>query len=1262
MAARALQVVITGDPKGFQAALAKAGAATGAFAAKQKSISAKVASAGSTLTKGLTVPLVAAAAVSVKFAADFEKQMSSLGAVTEASGKTMDAFRRQALKAGADTAFSASEAAQAQIELAKGGVNASDILSGALSGALGLAAAGELELGEAAEITANALNLFGLKGSEAGHVADAMATAANETTADVADFGMALGQAGSVAKSAGLNFNQTMTALEALASNGIKGSDAGTSLKTSLIQLLKPTEKQAKLASELGLSFITQGGNMKSLSGISEMLRGKLGGMTKAQRTATLATLAGTDGVRTLTALYDAGPKKLDKWSKGLERQGTAAEVAKRKQDNLLGNLEQLKGSLETLAIIVGSALIPPLTEFAKQLTQVANTLGMAFEGLSPQMKQLVLGVAGVLAAIGPLLFVVGKIAGSFGKLRVAFSGVAAVLGAFSLPVIAVVAALAALGVGFVLAYKHSEEFRKIVDGAFSALKETVGSLADWLSTALPAAFAVLMPLVSAISARFMDLVGIVRTVIAALSPILGPVLLNVLSIAIDGVAGAVKAIGQIFRGLLTVIKGIVQLLTGILTGDFGQMWAGIKTIFSGALTALVGLVRAQFNAIATLGRIAMVLLGAGIKAGLGLVKAAVMAVVKGAIAVVKAYVNLYRAAGALYIRALTVAFRAGVGAVSAAARWVANAAVNAIKAAVGAARAAGAAVANAVAAGIRAVVGAVLGAAKAIGSAFVRGVMGMVSAATGAAKALGSALVSGWASFVGTAATIGRNIIEGLIGGIEAMAGAAADAAVNVVKGALDKAKSFLHIGSPSKVTHGYGEMFSQGFADGISARASTARKSAAGLTEGVIFDLEAGIREAERVGEAMQEAWAKQESQREIAVARRKTKKGDKKERAEAKKELRDLLKEAAHTQKLAKIELKIEGLQKLKAFRDAMTGIRNSLRDLTDTAGATFREMKEAAIDSNMNSELLALDTSFAGGLARARKGIAADPRVAELEAIRARSAGSTREAEDAEIADRMAKAKAKQLSATQRLEKAQAALQRVEASGSQRLIEQAQRRVDVAQAGVEAAATGVAQVEADQRALADQRREAELEAEIENSKAIVEDRAEAQRELIAGETEEFEHALEHRLQAEATQLAERKEGYARFVSDVKAMLAEIGLTYEPSAEDEEAFGSDGGGKGKGKGKKGKGKKGKGHHASGGSVMRRLGEWAQVSELGAELVERPREMFLPHGSRVTPASRVRERGGPLIGEVNIYEAKRLDEQALAERLGFALATRGG
>jgi TP901 family phage tail tape measure protein len=333
----------------------------------------KVALAGAAIG-GATV--AAGLIYATKKAAEFEEQMSALSAVTGATSKQMDRFSKQAMKAGADTKFSALEAAEAQTALAKGGLSVAQIMRGGLRSALALAAAGELDLATAAEATVNAIKLFGLRGKDAMKVADGFATAANRTTADVGDFALALKMGGSAAKAANMSFEETTVALMALAEVGIKGSDAGTSLKAAIAQLVAPSEKQQKVMSKLNLEFFDQQGNMLSLVDTAAMLRDRLSGLTNEQRLQAIRTVAGTDGMRTLLALYDAGPAKIGRMREEVEKSGTAADVARKKQDNLKGSLERLRGGVETLGIQIGTAMTPGLRRAADELDAFVGDVG----------------------------------------------------------------------------------------------------------------------------------------------------------------------------------------------------------------------------------------------------------------------------------------------------------------------------------------------------------------------------------------------------------------------------------------------------------------------------------------------------------------------------------------------------------------------------------------------------------------------------------------------------------------------------------------------------------------------------------------------------------------------------------------------------------------------------------------------------------------------------------------------------------------------
>ena len=365
-----------------------------------------------------------AAAASVKKSMAFNAQLSELKAVTKASAADMKRMSTAALELGAKTGVGATKAAQAMTELAKGGLNTEKTI-GALKGTIALAQAGSLDLGVAAETVANALNLFKLGGEDATMVADSLANAANATTADVTFFAQGLAQGGAAAKAAGLDFQQTTVFLEAMAANGFKsGSDAGTSMKTALIQLANPTAKAQAAAAKLGVTFFDQQGQLKPLPTLAKDLGNAFKGMSDRQKLATAAQIAGTDGMRALLALADQGPNKLREFARANAQTGTAAAVAAEKQNNLAGSLQKLGANIETVAIQVGDQLEPALKDAADALNdfiaagggdQIASGFSSLFTVARTSLSALIFGFAGLAGIIGKVAWGLDKI--TFGKL-----------------------------------------------------------------------------------------------------------------------------------------------------------------------------------------------------------------------------------------------------------------------------------------------------------------------------------------------------------------------------------------------------------------------------------------------------------------------------------------------------------------------------------------------------------------------------------------------------------------------------------------------------------------------------------------------------------------------------------------------------------------------------------------------------------------------------------------------------------------------------
>ena len=388
------------------------------------------ATAGDSLSRVATgLGLLAAArgigglfAGAVGSAADFESAVSAIGAVSGATGTELDALRDKALQLGKDTAFGASEAAGAIEELAKAGVSVEDILNGAADGATALAAAGGVGIPQAATVIANSLNQFGLAGDQATHVADLIAAAAASSSADVLTIGEALNYVGTAAESLNIPLEDTVTAIAAMADVGITGSRAGTALNSALSSLAAPTDKARQAIADLGLDVYDAAGNFRDFPTLLEEVARATAGLTEEQRNAALQGIFDENGLRAVNALLktqeegaDAAGKSWKDYSANVNVSGAAADQAGKRLDNFKGSLEQLRGSIETAAIMVGTLFLPALREIVDAATAAVN----AFIGLPEPIQALVAGAgiaAAAMAGLAGAMVLVGPRLAEFGQ------------------------------------------------------------------------------------------------------------------------------------------------------------------------------------------------------------------------------------------------------------------------------------------------------------------------------------------------------------------------------------------------------------------------------------------------------------------------------------------------------------------------------------------------------------------------------------------------------------------------------------------------------------------------------------------------------------------------------------------------------------------------------------------------------------------------------------------------------------------------------
>ena len=436
---------------------------------------------GKVLSTAVTLPLLGIAATSIKVGNEFQAQMSRVQAIAGATGGELDKMKRQAIELGAKTAFSAKEAAQGMENLASAGFQVNEIMD-AMPGVLDLAAVSGGDVAASSEAMASSLRAFGLEAGQAGHVADVFARAAADTNAETVDMAEAMKYVAPVAHSMGLSLEETAASIGIMADAGIKGSQAGTTLRGALSRIAKPTKAMVKSMDQLGVSFYDANGKMIPLREQIAQLKTATAGLTQEERNRHLVTLYGQNSLSGMLALLDAGPEKLDKMTNALiNSDGAAREMAETMQDNLASKIEQMGGAFESAAIVIQQILEPALTKVVGGITKLIE----AFLNMSPVGQKMVVIFAGMVAALGPLLLIAGTVMTTMVKLRIAmqFLGPAfmGTMGTIAL----VVAAFYALVAVFMIAYTKSEKFRNFIDNLTPAIKKGLGIAVEWATEKL---------------------------------------------------------------------------------------------------------------------------------------------------------------------------------------------------------------------------------------------------------------------------------------------------------------------------------------------------------------------------------------------------------------------------------------------------------------------------------------------------------------------------------------------------------------------------------------------------------------------------------------------------------------------------------------------------------------------------------------------------------------------------------------------------------
>jgi TP901 family phage tail tape measure protein len=566
---------------------------------KLNGLSSAFKTTGGLLSKNVTLPIVGVGAAAVKTATDFEAGMSEVKAISGATGSEFDALRDKAIEMGAKTKFSASDSADAFKYMAMAGWDASQMMDG-IAGIMDLAAASGEDLATTSDIVTDALTAFGLQASDSAHFADVLAQASSKSNTNVGLMGETFKYVAPVAGALGYSIEDTAVAIGLMANSGIKGSQAGTALRSTITRLAKPVGEAKDAVEELGISITNADGTMKPLSQTMVELREKFAGLTEEQKAQYAAMLAGQEGMSGLLAIVNASDEDFQKLTDEINNaNGAAEDMASVMMDNTAGAVEQLKGALESAGILIGEKLTPYIRQLAEWITGLVEK----FNSLSEEEQEQIVKFGLILAAIGPVLLILSKVvsivttvikafkllkgtmttikesvelvkagyaglATQMGGIPKLVAGISTGFGGMLVPIMAVVAVVAVLVGAFATLWKTNEEFRDNMVGIWNSIKESINNFFDGV-----------VERIDALGFDFENITEVIKTVWLALCDILAPVF-----------EGAFNTIAIVLDGVFNQILSVMDIFIGLFTGNWEQLGEGVKGVVSGIVETFANL------------------------------------------------------------------------------------------------------------------------------------------------------------------------------------------------------------------------------------------------------------------------------------------------------------------------------------------------------------------------------------------------------------------------------------------------------------------------------------------------------------------------------------------------------------------------------------------------------------------------------------------------------------------------------------------------
>ena len=534
-----------------------------------------IASAGSSLTKSVTAPIVGVGVAAVKTAADYESAMSNVKAITGATGKDFKALEQLGKDLGAATAWSAQECAEAMQYTGMAGWTAQQNVDG-LKGILDLASASGTELARTSDIMTDAISAFGYKASDSAKFADVMTKACTSANVSVDTLGESYKYCGAICGTMGYSIDEVTTSLAVMGNMGIKGSQAGTALKNAISNMAAPTKNMKAAMDDLGISIVNQDGSMKSWGDVIKNLQGSFKGLTQDQQAAYAKQLFGKESMAGMLAIINTSTSDYNALADSIKKSGGAANDAAQTQlNNLNGQLTLLKSALEGAAITIGDKLLPNIKSAVGWVQKATDW----FNGLSDAQVSMVMKFAGIAAAIGPVLLIFGKLVSTVGKI---YSTVGMVIGAvakaggvmalITSPAGIVIAVLAAVAAAAFLIIKNWDKIKPVVMKVKDAFISVMPVIKQTISNAITAAMPIIQTLISTFKAVLPKAINTAKQVIAAIVPVIKTVISTIVTIVpiiAKTFVGVAQKLTPVIRTIGNIIKAAIPIVGKLFSAAF---------------------------------------------------------------------------------------------------------------------------------------------------------------------------------------------------------------------------------------------------------------------------------------------------------------------------------------------------------------------------------------------------------------------------------------------------------------------------------------------------------------------------------------------------------------------------------------------------------------------------------------------------------------------------------------------------------------------